>query len=224
MTNCLAKSGTLAYIASVDVLTIDQRRGAKTAPDASVPDAPWCARVRRGSAGASLSGGVRVNTCLHLNHGLAKSGASNGVGVWCRDCEQWVTKEMGRHSSWALPKHHPLLEGINRDTLPRVHAVVVECEICQLETKTPELHHWCPKALYATDPPPNEGPQAYLCPPCHKTWHAVVTPGLLPHNALELVRALYRRLKDRPGAWDDFVRVVTDADAKVQRRIPRHAA
>lgn len=57
MTKRMAKTGGMPYFVRVDVLTIDQRRGAKTAPDASVPDALRCARVRHGSAGAFAVGG-----------------------------------------------------------------------------------------------------------------------------------------------------------------------
>lgn len=137
------------------------------------------------------------------------------------DCERWVTRELTGHPGWALPKTHPKLAGVDRVTLPRRYAVAIECEICQKETQTPELHHWCPRAIYADNVPPNEGPQAYLCPECHKTWHQIVTPGLLPLDALELVRSLFKRLRKRPGAWEEFVRTVTDANAKVQRRMPR---
>lgn len=157
-------------------------------------------------------------TCAHLSVHLARAGASNGVGLWCPDCERWATKDLGAHVGWALPKTHPRLAGVQRDRLPLVHAVAVECEICEIETHQPELHHWCPRALY-TDLP-HEGPTAYLCPDCHRTWHNIVTPGLLPLAALELVRALYKRMKSRPGAWTEFVRTVNDADAKVRRRMP----
>lgn len=155
-----------------------------------------------------------------MNTFLAKSGASNGVGLWCDDCRRFVTKERGHHTGWALPASHLLLQGVDRSTLPRVHALSVECEICERTTIAPELHHWCPRAIYAETPIPNEGPQAWLCRECHMTWHQMVTPGLLPLDALELVRALYRRLRKRPGAWRAFVRTVIDADAKVQRQMP----
>lgn len=158
-----------------------------------------------------------MDRCLHLTHGLAKAGASNGVGVWCQDCTQWVTKALGFHGSWALPKDHRLLQGVDRETLPRVHASSVACEICEVETMTPELHHWCPRALYLDHTLPNEGPQAWLCQPCHRTWHAIVTPGLLPIRALDLVRSLFKRLRHRPGAWQEFVRVVNEANVKVER-------
>lgn len=157
--------------------------------------------------------------CTHVGHYLARAGASNGVGLWCPDCERWATVELKAHTAWALPKTHTLLEGVDRRTLPRVNAVEAVCEICQQTTRTPELHHWCPRALYADQPVPDEGPQAYLCPPCHATWHRVVTPGLLPLAALALVRSLYKRLRKQPGAWAEFVRVVNDADAAV-RRVP----
>lgn len=161
-----------------------------------------------------------MSDCLHLNHRLARAGTSNGVGMWCTDCDRWVTAILGLHRSWALPKSHPLLVGVNRDTLPRVNGWSCACDICEKETQTPELHHWCPQALYKKEPPANGGPQAWLCKECHATWHHMVTPGLLADDALELVRSLYRRFKRRPGAWDNFVRAVNHADAVTRLPMP----
>lgn len=160
-----------------------------------------------------------MTLCAHIEWHLARAGASNGVGAWCPACASWVTKLLGLHTGWALPKTHPKLDGVDRDALPRVHPISVACDICEQTTQTPELHHWCPQALYRDTPPPNGGPLAWLCPSCHATWHAIVTPGLTSSNALVLVRAIYRRMKARPGAWAAFVRTVIDADAKV-RRVP----
>ena len=163
-----------------------------------------------------------MNPCLHLTPRLMLSGASSGVGLWCAECERWVTVELGHHTSWALPKGHPMLEGVNRVELGRVHAVSVACEICLCETQTPELHHWCPRALYRDDIPPNAGPQAWLCKPCHATWHEIVTPGLVGgmtfETTMRFLRSLYKRL-GRSG-WAQFVRVVNDADAALHARRP----
>ena len=183
-----------------------------------MPAALRCVRERHGGAGGLCLWGVDMNLCLHLDKHLARAGASNGVGMWCVGCGAWVTRALGLHGSWALPKTHPLLAGVDRDTLPRIHAVDVTCEICELPTRAPELHHWCPRALYRDNPPPNEGPQSYLCKPCHDTWHEIVTPllrsGVAPDGVMRFLRSLYRRL-GRTG-WASFVRTVNDADARVR--------
>jgi len=167
-----------------------------------------------------------MSVCMHLLPRLALSGASNGVGMWCGDCERWITVERGHHTSWALPKDHALLAGVNRAELPRVHAVSVACEICRIETQTPEMHHWCPRALYRDNPPPDAGPQAWLCKPCHATWHEVVTPGLkggmTVEGATTFLRALYKRMTR--AQWDQFVRTVNNADERVRRMPVRKEA
>lgn len=167
---------------------------------------------------------MRDVPCLHVDRTLARAGTSNGVGWWCPTCDRWVTTDVAGHAGWALPSTHPDLQGLDRASIPRVHAVAVPCEICQRETKTPELHHWCPRAIYADAETAmvGDGPLAYLCPPCHATWHQLVTPMLggtmTQDRALALLRAWYRRWS--PAEWRAFVAAVTTADAKVQRRTP----
>jgi transposase-like protein len=167
-----------------------------------------------------------MNPCLHLEWRLMYSGASNGIGVWCPQCERWATVDLKYHTSWALPKNHALLDGKNRAEIGRVHAVSVACEICRIETQTPEMHHWCPRALYRDNPPPDAGPQAWLCKPCHATWHEVVTPGLkggmTVEGATTFLRALYKRMTR--AQWDAFVRTVNNADERVRRMPVRKEA
>lgn len=168
--------------------------------------------------------GVHLNTCLHLNHELAKSGRGESVGVWCKDCERWATKDLTGHPGWALPKTHPMLVGVNRVTLPRRYAVAIECEICDEITHTPQEHHWCVQALYrdAGTKMKREGPMGWLCAECHGVWHQLVTPmlgGTMTFDrATELLRTWFKKWKRHE--WDAFVNAVVSADAQVKRRKP----
>ena len=38
-----------------------------------------------------------------------------------------------------------------------------------------ECHHWAPRHLFADA---DQWPQSYLCGPCHKLWHATMTPRM----------------------------------------------
>jgi hypothetical protein len=57
-------------------------------------------------------------------------------------------------------------------TLPYV------CEVCDSEGA--ERHHWAPEHLFESDS--EKWPTSYLCPPCHKKWHDIVTPNMVRHN------------------------------------------
>lgn len=39
-----------------------------------------------------------------------------------------------------------------------------------------EIHHWAPTALFGW-PESDKWPTSYLCPPCHRLWHRVVSRG-----------------------------------------------
>lgn len=54
-------------------------------------------------------------------------------------------------------------------------AIAPPCEHCGAHEGT-QLHHFGPRALF-TDP--DAWPTCYLCPPCHRIWHRVVTPELV---------------------------------------------
>lgn len=64
------------------------------------------------------------------------------------------------------PDHYPVV----RDN--RTGAI---CEHCG-STDGVETHHWAPTALF--DDPEGRWPMSLLCPPCHRLWHSVVTPGM----------------------------------------------
>lgn len=166
--------------------------------------------------------------CEHTRAHLAVAGASNGVGLWCPECEEWATKALTGHAGQSLPKHHPRLSGIDRETLPRVRTIVVQCAICEQDTDRPEIHHWCPQATYrdAGTAMAHDGPTADLCPMCHAEWHRLVTPMLGGHmsrqRALGLLRSWYRRWS--AAEWQAFVASVNEADAAVRRMPPRREA
>ncbi len=165
-----------------------------------------------------------MRQCAHEGRVLALAGRSNGVGLWCDTCAKWVTKEVGAHGSWALPKGHPLLSDVVRESLQRVYEHAETCEICRKETTTPELHHWCPQAIYRDNPPPQGGPVAWLCPACHGEWHALVTPllvgGMSPEGVTRFLRGIYRR--GGLAGWRRFMRVVLDADEAVKSHRATH--
>ena len=48
------------------------------------------------------------------------------------------------------------------------------CEVCSSEGA--ELHHWAPFHLFGIQS--DRWPTSYLCPPCHKRWHDIVTPEM----------------------------------------------
>lgn len=119
-----------------------------------------------------------LGPCRHPEAHLALSGQSKNVGMWCPTCKEWVTKALGIYTDPWIPKHHEAMRGVDRDELPRVLGAPQQCAICLLTSNVGEEHHWCPQALYRDHPPPNGGPTAWLCTPCHKEWHERVTPGL----------------------------------------------
>jgi hypothetical protein len=51
--------------------------------------------------------------------------------------------------------------------------IVIECQVCG--TNGAELHHWAPRYLFEDA---ENWPKSYLCVPCHKRWHNVVTPDM----------------------------------------------
>lgn len=48
------------------------------------------------------------------------------------------------------------------------------CERCG-SAEGVEEHHWAPAALFDDS---DQWPTALLCPPCHRRWHSIVTPGM----------------------------------------------
>jgi hypothetical protein len=48
------------------------------------------------------------------------------------------------------------------------------CEVCGAQGA--EWHHWAPHHLFGSES--DRWPKSYLCIPCHKRWHAVVTPHM----------------------------------------------
>lgn len=50
------------------------------------------------------------------------------------------------------------------------------CVRCGSKLGTEE-HHWAPKHLFHEDA--DNWPKSYLCKPCHKQWHDIVTPDMI---------------------------------------------
>ncbi len=48
------------------------------------------------------------------------------------------------------------------------------CEVCGAEGA--EEHHWAPTHLFGDEA--DGWPKSYLCPSCHRRWHALVTPRM----------------------------------------------
>lgn len=67
-------------------------------------------------------------------------------------------------------------KGTKDATLPVWQGDVVRapCEHCGSTAGT-ELHHWAPWHLFDDA---NTWPMSYLCPPCHREWHKIVTPNM----------------------------------------------
>ena len=54
------------------------------------------------------------------------------------------------------------------------YSVVPLCEHCGSHDGT-QLHHWAPRSMFDDA---HRWPMSYLCPPCHRLWHQVVTPAI----------------------------------------------
>lgn len=67
-------------------------------------------------------------------------------------------------------------KGARDEILPVWCAAVVgaPCERCGGTAGT-ELHHWAPRHLFEDA---DDWPMSYLCPPCHREWHKIVTPNM----------------------------------------------
>lgn len=48
-----------------------------------------------------------------------------------------------------------------------------KCEVCGADGA--ENHHWAPFHIFGGEC--DKWPQSFLCPPCHKRWHDLVTPN-----------------------------------------------
>lgn len=48
------------------------------------------------------------------------------------------------------------------------------CDVCGASGA--EMHHWAPRYLFGDDS--EKWPKAMLCVPCHRKWHAMVTPRM----------------------------------------------
>lgn len=57
---------------------------------------------------------------------------------------------------------------------PAYQAKRPKCVVCGAEGA--ENHHWAPSALFGIEA--GRWPQSYLCQPCHRRWHAIVTPNI----------------------------------------------
>ena len=55
------------------------------------------------------------------------------------------------------------------------------CAHCGSKSGT-EWHHWAPKHLFED---PDNWPGDYLCKPCHKYWHDIVTPEMRLHGRIK---------------------------------------
>jgi len=94
---------------------------------------------------------------------VARNGSTQLRGV-CVACGS-VHPQALSQDDWH-PSEFPLLEDRTINAVP--------CERCGSSGGTEE-HHWAPEHLFDDF---DEWPTSFLCVPCHKYWHNVVTPHM----------------------------------------------
>lgn len=104
-------------------------------------------------------------------HGLRKSGPN--VGWRCLACDSWVPRRDGK-GLW-IPTRALQEGGVNYNEVIDITPDRTACERCH-DTKTLEVHHWAPAALFSDS---KEWPTSNLCRACHRQWHETVTPQLV---------------------------------------------
>ena len=120
--------------------------------------------------------GQVLGYCDHGGAYLARNKKNGGVGMWCDQCQRWVTRESGFDRMW-LGRDHPALVGKNVAALPEIgERLWQRCQGPCGELAHCELHHTAPRQFFGDDC--DRWPLVWLCRPCHDRWHTLVTPGL----------------------------------------------
>lgn len=132
--------------------------------------------------------GQILGMCDHADAQLAIQVANNGLCVWCARCNSNVTKERGYPGAY-IGRDHPTVQGVDFAALPRIGEKFYRaCSKCRRFTEC-HAHHIMPRKLAPGEA--DTWPLVYLCPPCHRRWHRIVTPGLCTaYNPAEHVRML----------------------------------
>lgn len=125
---------------------------------------------------------VPCGACLY-QHGIVETEQelvrwtmANGalfVGWCCLDCNRTVVDRPGR--AW-LSKKELCERGIDASRLRIIGATgpLDACRKCG--HLGAELHHWAPYHLFGDEA--DQWPTDYLCRPCHRRWHDLVTPKM----------------------------------------------
>ena len=100
-------------------------------------------------------------------------------GWRCDGCGSFVSR--GDKPGIWIRKQELIDNGVDLDHLPSVSPDNPPV-CCHCGSLTGEIHHWAPQALFSDA---GDWPRDYLCPACHKLWHSIVTPQLIPQEEVE---------------------------------------
>ena len=102
--------------------------------------------------------------------------AANGA----RHVARYCTVCQSRTSSMFLGRAKLKRLGISVDRLTTLSDNRQDhCDVCG--TYGTELHHWAPRHLFGREA--DDWPTGLLCVPCHRRWHALVTPNMSHERA-----------------------------------------
>ena len=110
-----------------------------------------------------------------LHNQLFVNGSSNFLWV-CSVCN---SRNPANDRQFYIPSSL-VRQHLNKEQIERLPVIMPElfnrCARCG--SRTVELHHWSPKAIFGQDEA-ERWPKDYLCKDCHDQWHRMVTPQLV---------------------------------------------